>query len=145
MKNIKPFNTPKTAFQRTILLCSLVSLLMSSGFLTGCGYYYKERLRTEQWILAETSNYKKPYSWQQNLKMPFHSNNPKDYMLENGWALAIPGQLDFDLYISPYAPNKYFRARQSPWTEVVCPYSGHPLILGKRGVVAEKAIPMGRP
>lgn len=119
----------------------LLSLVMLSITLSGCGYYYKERMRAEQWILAETSNYKKPYSWQQNLEMPYHSDNPKDYILNDGWAVAIPGQRGFDLYISPYSPNKYFRSRQAPWSEVICPYSGNPLILGKRGVVAERAIP----
>jgi hypothetical protein len=120
----------------------ILLIISSLPILSGCGYYYKERLKGEQWLLAETSNYKKPFSWQQNLEMPYNSRNPKDYMLGDGWAIAIPGTLDFDLYISPYAPDRYFRARQTPWSEVICPYSGHPLILGKRGVVAEKSIPM---
>jgi hypothetical protein len=116
-------------------------LLSSLYLLSGCGYYHKELMRGEQWVLAETGNYKKPYTWKQNMEMPFHSKNPQDYILDDGWAIAIPGQRGFDLYISPYAPNKYFRSRQDPWSEVICPYSGHPLILGKRGVVAQKAIP----
>lgn len=116
-------------------------LILALPILSGCGYYYKERIATEQYILAETSNYKKPYTWEQNLKMPYHSKNPKDYILEDGWAIAIPGKLGFDLYISPYSPSNYFRSRQAPWSEVICPFSGNPLILGKRGVVAEKAIP----
>jgi hypothetical protein len=126
-------------FFRFIIL--IIVSILTTNLLSGCGYYYKERLRAEQWLLAETSNYKKPYSWQENLEMPYHSDNPKDYLLGNGWGVAIPGKRDFDLYISPYAPTKYFRSRQAPWSEVICPYSGHPLILGKRGVVAEKAIP----
>lgn len=127
---------------RTLTKATLYSLLiLTLPILSGCGYYYKERIAAEQWILAETSNYKKPYTWKQNLKMPYHSKDPKDYILEDGWAIAIPGKLSFDLYISPYSPSNYFRSRQAPWSEVICPYSGNPLILGKRGVVAEKAIP----
>lgn len=131
-------NTKKANIINFFLLLTIA--LGTSSFLTGCGYYYNERLRAEQWLLAETSNYKKPFSWEKNLKMPYHSDNPKDYILESGWAIAIPGKRNFDLYISPYAPGKYFRSRNAPWTEVICPYSGHPLILGKRGIVAEKAI-----
>jgi hypothetical protein len=122
-------------------LSKFLLVILCAYTLTGCGYYYKERVRAEQWILAETSNYKKPYTWEQNLKMPYHSDDPRDYILGDGWGVAIPGKRAFDLYISPFAPDKYFRARQAPWSEVICPYTHHPLILGKRGVVAEMAIP----
>lgn len=115
--------------------------LSIAGILTGCGYYHTERMRAEQWLLAETGSHKKPYTLKQDLEMPYHSYNPQDYILEDGWAIAVPGKLDFDLYISPYAPNKYFRSRKAPWSEVICPYSNKPLILGKRGVVAERQIP----
>jgi uncharacterized membrane protein len=127
------------SYNKRIILPAL--LLATLAFITGCGYYHKEKMRAEQWILAETGTHKKPYSMDQNREMPYHSYNPQDYVLSSGWALAIPGKQAYDLYISPYAPNKYFRSRRAPWSEVVCPYSGRPLILGKRGVVAEKQIP----
>jgi hypothetical protein len=132
-RNLK--NKKQSKYMLWAIGCS--SLLLCAG----CGYYHKEKLAAEQWILAETGNHKKPYTWEQDQKMPYHSNNPQDYVLPDGWAIAIPGKLDFDLYISPYAPSKYFRSRKAPWAEVICPYSGRPLILGKRGVVAEKEIP----
>jgi hypothetical protein len=109
--------------------------------LTGCGYYHKERVAIEQFWLTELGHHKKPYTEEQNEKMPFHSNNPEDYILDNGWAIAIPGQLEFDLYISPYSPDRYFRARMTPWSEILCPFTGKPLVLGARGVIAEKAVP----
>jgi hypothetical protein len=120
---------------------SLLIIVLAPALLSGCGYYHNERIKAEQWLLAETGEHRKPYTQTQNMEMEYHSYLPQDYILADGWAIAIPGQRDFDLYISPYAPSKYFRSRKAPWSEVICPYSGKPLILGKRGVVAEKQIP----
>jgi len=115
-------NTKST---KTLLTTSLCLGLLS----TGCqNYYHKTKVGIEAWALEEFHEY---HEGKPNPKK-FTSTNPKDFIHSDGWATAVPSVSDWDLYVSPYAPDKFVRSKLPPGTAVICPYSGKPLLLGDR-------------
>jgi len=120
---------------------NLFCLLLAASVLSGCAYLEHHRVSLEQWWQDETGTHHREHTAQENARHKYHSSNPADYIFANGKGLAIPGKKDYDLYISPFEPTKYFRSKEEPGTEIVCPYSGRLLILGDRKNVSEKEIP----
>jgi hypothetical protein len=109
----------------------LTPLLILPGILltSGCqSYYHSTTQSIEKWALDEFNTYheRKP-----NPKK-FTSTNPQDFIHADGWATAIPSASAWDLYTSPYAPDKFVRSKEPAGTAVLCPYTGKPLILGDR-------------
>lgn len=114
---------PRRLLQTLLLL--LPPLLLTSG----CQSYYQSSTQSvEKWFLDEFNIYHegKPHP------KKFTSTNPQDFIHPDGWATAIPSVSAWDLYISPYAPDKFVRSKAPAGTAIVCPYTGKPLILGDR-------------
>jgi hypothetical protein len=131
----------KTIIMKTLKLLSLCATLPVIYSLTGCGYLQETNYSAHRWLLEETGSYHHARKASENEKLAYTSNRASDYIFKNNIAIAVPAKLEYDLYISPYYPTKYFRCKEKSGTVVLCPYTGRPLILGKRGVVEEREIP----
>jgi hypothetical protein len=112
--------TPKLA----LLLAIPTTIMLTSG----CQTFHRAHAEFEKWRLEEFSEH---YTAKQDPKK-FTSTNPNDFIHPDGWATAIPTIADWDLYISPYAPDKFVRSKEPAGAKVICPYSGKPLIIGDR-------------
>ena len=111
----------------------IATIIPTSLFLTSCQTYHKNKKSMDAWLLEEFGEYQTP----KHDAKKFHSTNTKDYIHSDGWATAIPSTEAWDLYISPYAPEKYIRSKEAPGSKVVCPYTGKPLLLGDRTEINE--------
>lgn len=134
---------PKNSFLKTLSLKRLTQstfLALGLSFLCGCHSVERTRNTTQKWWIEETGAHENAYTRAENAKMKYSSSNPSDYIFADGTALAVPSGLSYDLYISPYAPRHYFRSKSGPDSEVICPWSKKIVILGKRGIVAEKEV-----
>jgi len=105
----------------------------ASLLLTSCQTYHKNKKGLDTWVMEEFGEYK---TRDDNPKK-FKSTNPQDFIHSDGLATAIPAKVDWDLYISPYATDKYIRSREPEGSTVICPYSGKPLLLGHRSELIE--------
>jgi hypothetical protein len=116
-------------------------LAMTLVLVSGCAVVENSKNNIGDYLLTEFGVFHEGKSQKQTDKLPYHSDNPRDYILADGTAIAIPAKEAYDLYISPYAPTKYFRSKEKPWTKIVDPYSGKVLLLGDRKDVKERDIP----
>jgi hypothetical protein len=121
---------------KTTLLC--LAALACATLTTSCVFLEKTRVTVLKSLAEETGEYMRP----SQRKKPIASPHPEDYIPKEGHATAIPAKEDYYLYISPYAPEAgYVSSRKPPGSKVVCPYSGHTLILGDRKHIHERELP----
>lgn len=121
----------------SMALAVAITLPLATG-LSGCALTRKTAESFQNYWVEETGIAPGKMK-RKNLDMT--SSNPDDYILPDGTGIAIPAKAAYDYYISPFAPTQgYILSKAPEGSRVICPYSGHILILGERKHVAEKEI-----